>query len=227
MSNTRQYRDNGDTDEFGIKLLHKTTGNKVEMEEGSDHQNGKRYKVNHKFENYMMIGFFKTGKGQERIEMKTDGPNHGGCRQLPKCCWIEPGLDLANCKALLSAEFPHPENHNDRPAPSAKTLNVSLEEKWIGFSVCAYWTTDGSNKWRTVEMYVDPDPFDSNGKPKNNWQEILHETDKGQITTSELAKRSLPTDGEGLEGDIRMHKGTNHDTEMKWARVFEITPPSS
>lgn len=227
MSNTTQYTDNEDTDEFGIRLLHKTTGNKVDMEKGPSHLSGERYEVNHKFENYMMIGYLKTGKGQTHIKMKTDGPNHGGCTSLPKCCWLEPGLDLENCKALLGTEFPHPKHHDERPAPSAKTLNISLKEKWIGFSVSAYSIQEGSQKWRTIEMWVDPDPFDSNDKPKNNWQEILHETDKGQITTPELAKRSLPTDGKGLESEIRMHGARNGDTEMKWLRVFEITPPSS
>jgi hypothetical protein len=226
MSNNTQYRDKGDTNEFGIKLIHKTTGNKVEMEEVSEHGNGKRYNVNHKFENYLLQGYFKTGKGQEKINMKTDGPNHGGCTSLPKCCWVEPNLNLENCKASLQVEFPHPENH-ESPAPSAKTLNVSLEEKEIGFAVAVYWTQDGSNKWRTIEMWVDPDPFDGSGKPKNNWQEIMHETDKGQITTPELAKRQLPTDGLGLAAEIRMHKATKGDTKMKWANVYEIIPPSS
>jgi predicted phosphodiesterase len=210
----------------GVLMLHKITGNKIPMQKGSDHENGQRYNVNHKFENYMMIGYFKTGKGQEVIEMKTDGPNHGGCKKLPKCCWLEPDLDIADCKASLGAEFPHPTNHNDRPAPSAKTLNISLAEKWIGFSVSAYWTQDGSNKWRTVEMWVDPDPFDAKGQPKDGWIKVLHETDKGQITTPELAKRSLFTEGAGLEAEIRCHNATNHDTDMKWCYIYEIIPPT-
>ena len=40
----------------------------------------------------MMIGYFKTGKGQEQIEMKTDGPNHGGCKRGDQCCWTEVDL---------------------------------------------------------------------------------------------------------------------------------------
>jgi hypothetical protein len=29
----------------------------------------------------------------------------------------------------------------------------------------------------------------------------------------------------GIEIEIRMQQGTNHDTEMKWTNVWEIIPP--
>src|SRR5215211_2718967 len=61
-------------------LGYKGTGQKVAMEVGGDPAgNGQRYNVNHKFKNYLIIGYFLIGDGQQQIEHKTDGPHHGGC----------------------------------------------------------------------------------------------------------------------------------------------------
>jgi hypothetical protein len=69
-----------DKDPDGIVIPFKRTGLVVPLLNGSDHSNGQRYSVNHHFKNYMMIGYFKIGKDQKTLEMKTDGPNHGGCQ---------------------------------------------------------------------------------------------------------------------------------------------------
>jgi hypothetical protein len=214
-----------DFDEFGTKMLHAVTGKKVDMLKGSDHRNGQRYNTDHKFKNYMMIGYFKTGQGQDIIEMKTDGPHHGGhTADVPTNTWIEPDIDLKDGQSRVSSEHPHPKNHKSG-AFGIKYGN--LENKWIGFSVVAY--QDG--EYRHVEQYCDKDPFDSNGKPKNNWVKGIDVVDKGQICNidgdnKDGAKRAVPpANGEVLEAEIRMNNGTNHDTEMKWCRVYEIVPP--
>ena len=66
-----------DKDPDGIAIPFRRTGLVVPLLNGSDNSNGQRYSVNHHFKNYMMIGYFKIGKDQDTLEMKTDGPNHG------------------------------------------------------------------------------------------------------------------------------------------------------
>jgi len=61
-------------DEFGTKMLYLTTGQFVDVKVGKNpSKQGQRYNVDHKFKNYMQIGYLKTAKGQKVIEMKTDG----------------------------------------------------------------------------------------------------------------------------------------------------------
>jgi hypothetical protein len=216
----------GDIDEFGMKLLHKITGNKVDMKKGKNHRNGQRYNVNHKFQNYLVQGYFRTGAGQKKIEHKTDGPNHGGCKKLPECMWYELGFVIATGKSELQTEWPHPTNRpvDDSKVEFLKNLDTSFAEQWMGYAIAVYDTPQG----RTMEQWIEKDPFDANGKPKNNWVLTLKAVEKGQIFPSQHIPRKLPVDfDEGLESEIRMHKATNGDTEMKWVRVFEIIPPSS
>ena len=208
-------------DENGVLLIKKITGNFVDMEVGSNHENGQRYNVNHKFKNYMMIGYFKTGPDQEKINMKADGPNHGSCTSLPKCVWIEPQIVLATGQLELGAEYPHPDNHT-APAPSAVNLNRDLRDQWIGWCVICYQ----SGEYREIEVWVDPDGLNAQDQPFNNWQKVLQEVDRGQITTATLAKRELFLTGDGLEAEVRMHGagggGHGDTTDMAYARVYEI-----
>lgn len=212
----------------GVRMLHKTTGNYVEMQVGGDPaDNGQRYNVNHKYINYMMIGYFHTGKSQELIEMKVDGPNHGSCKSLPRCCWTEPAIELEVGKAHISSEWPHPENRPAADAQSAIILNQNLKNKWIGYAVVAYQ----SGQFRTIEQWCDPTGLNSADQPNNNWILTLKETDTGQITNQDLAIRPLPIEGKGLEAEIRMHgdnigHGKPNGTDMKFCRVYEIVNPT-
>lgn len=217
----------GEIDANGMKLLHKITGKTVDMEKGSDHRNGQRYNCNHKFLNYMVQGYFKLGKGQEKIEHKTDGPNHGGCTKLPICMWYELGYEIATGRSELQYEAPHPENH-DIP-DSALDLQIEVKvkpESWIGYMIAIWDSAEG----RRMEQWIDPDPFDTAGKPKNGWIKTMQATEKGQLMPKEYFPRNLvdliPKFENGFESEIRMHQGTNHDTEMKWVKVYEIVPPN-
>ncbi len=205
------------TDANGIKIPYKLTGKSVKINEGSDHRNGKRYNVNHSFENYYMVGYFTLGKGQEIIELKADGPNHGGCTSGDKCTWVEADYNINTGQVYFSAEYPHPTNHpakseNKAQAPTAKAGQT------IGFGVAAFWTPD---KYRRLQIYLDHGGL-VGGKPSNQWKLWLDRTDKGSITTPKLAKRQLPTSGKGLEAEIRMHSATSGDTKMQFGSVHEI-----
>ena len=215
----------GETDEHGTKLLYKVTGKRVEMEEGSDHRNGKRYNVNHKFVNYMMYGFFRTGRGQEKLEMKSDGPNHGGCDKLPQCMWYEPSIVVDTGVAELGGEWPHPDNHNNLPTDFVDKLAHPIKEQWVGYAIVGYTNSRGN---RVIEQWDMVDPFGADGKPKNNWHLNLKVEDtKGKVFPSQYHPRMPPINfDEGLEAEIRMHRATSGDTEMKWTYVAEIIPPS-
>lgn len=175
--------------------------------------------------------------------MKTDGPNHSGCKRGDQCCWTEVDLLMEN-KVLkikdknkkqkstrsfnagdmyISSEFPHPVNHPPPKDFVPPNVGQSLREKWIGFAVVA--KTEG--EYRKIEGWCDPDPFTDPSNPestlKNGWQKYAEALDTGQITNQRLAKRTIPVDyNKGLEAEIRMHKARSGDTQIKWARVYEL-----
>ena len=225
-----------DKDPDGIAIPLRRTGLVVPLLNGSDNSNGQRYSVNHHFKNYMMIGYFKIGKDQDTLEMKTDGPNHGTCTSLPQCTWIEADLSLRNRSVTydnitrnykagqfyFSSEFPHPYNHvasSDAMGPVLQSVPKAGD--WVGFSVAAFENIDG---FRRIQIRYDGNPFDSYGKPANNWEVKLDRVDRGQITNPDLAKRTLPTSyDKGLEAEVRCSGA--HDCEIKWAKIYEIVPP--
>jgi hypothetical protein len=209
----------GGVDKDGIKRIYAATGKEVELEYGARHENGDRYNVNHKFLSYEVTGYYKVSN-TEKIEMKTDGPNHGGCEELPKCMWAEPQFEIKGGKAAVGAEYPHPKNHNDIECSSCKALGTDFTNKWIGYKVIAYTNKEG---YRVYEQWVDPEGLDASGKPANKWVNVMKEVDKGQIVKDSKG-RKLPIEGKGLESEIRCHGG--HDTELKFGKVEEITPPA-
>jgi hypothetical protein len=222
---------NGGFDPFGMKMLFKSTGNKVKMKKADEiHENGQRYNVNHEFKNYIMQGYFKLGSGQEKINHKGDGPNHGGCTSEEDfiCLWYEFDINLSNGKFELQYEFPHNDNHDvdDSKCEHVETVGELKKGKWIGWA-CAYWS-DVTGK-RHMKAFVDKDPFDANGKPKNNWTEGLYAIEKGQIVSDVPIPRDLDkviNHDEAFESEIRMHRATEGDDDMKNCFVYEIIPPS-
>lgn len=239
----------GDLDEHGIKMLHPVTGKFVEVTAGNDHPNGQRYSKNHQFGNYMWIGFLKLGKGQDVMEHKTDGPNHGGCNAagdagpgkkfpITDCCWVEVNISLTDRKKYkkgqfyLSSEHPHPDNFDAPDSAIGDKIFDIKPESWIGYAACAWQ----EGKYRRYQGWVCTDPFDADGKPTNKWELGIDQVDKGQITTPELALRDVQSialnhvkdkskDMVGLESEIRMNNATNHDCKIQWARVYELAMP--
>jgi hypothetical protein len=205
-------------DSDGITRIHKvTSAAPIALEYGARHDNGDRYNANHTFINYEVTGYYLTSE-TEKIEMKTDGPNHSDCDSLPRCQWAEPRIDIANGAASISSEWPHPTNHDDADCPSCQTLHINLEKKWIGYKVIAY--TDAATGMRVYEQWIDPDGLDANDRPVNSWVHMMTETNTGQVMPN--PDRALPTGDRGLEAEIRCHGG--HDTEMKYGKIQEIVP---
>ena len=217
----------GEVDAFGMKILAgKPTGKNVAMEKGTDHENGQRYNVNHEFHNYIMQGYYKLGQGQDAINHKGDGPNHGSCKDADICIWYELHLELSDGKCMLQFEQPHPDNHDvpDSSLESVKAVGKLNAGDWIGWATAYYWGPDGK---RHMKAFVDKTPFDAAGKPTNTWEEVLFAIEKGQIVSGLSLPRNMQAviDHEaGLESEIRMNNGTNGDTEMKNAWVIELEP---
>ena len=235
-------------DEFGTKMLYLTTGQFVDMTVGGNPSGmGQRYNGEHKFKNYMQIGYFKTAKGQEVIEMKTDGPCHG-CNghpaNIPIGMWYEPHLDLKSGESSLHAEAPHSprKDYHDLECEKKVSVEGDIDEEWVGYCVVAYTNNQSQ---RVIEQWVDRHPFDSNGKPANNWIQTLKAVEKGDgkmfPRKAEGIEVAFPRDldavinykfGNGLEAEIRMHgakkkeHGESHGTDMKCSRIYEIIPPS-
>ena len=201
-----------------IRIYPPTSSAAIPMEYGARHENGDRYNANHKFINYEVTGYYLTAN-TELIEMKTDGPNHSGCDELPRCEWAEPRIEIADAHASISSEYPHPVNHPDSACPSCMMLGSSLASRWIGYKVIAYQSPDG---FRIYEQWLDPDGLDAQKKPVNHWTRMMIEKNTGQIIPNPM--RMLPTDGAGLEAEIRCHNG--HETEMRFGKIQEIVPPS-
>ena len=200
-----------------IRIYPATTTPPIKLEYGARHENGDRYNANHTFINDEVTGYFLTAN-TEKIEMKTDGPNHSGCDTLPRCQWAEPRIDIASVRASISSEYPHPTNHPDAACPSCQDLTGSLANQWIGYKVIAYRDAAG---YRVYEQWLDRDGLDADNKPANHWVRMMIETNTGQVMPNPL--RALPTGGAGLEAEIRCHNG--HETQMKLGKIQEIVAP--
>jgi len=200
----------------------KSTGKKVALNVGGNPSGaGQRYNVNHAFTNYVMMGLFQNASSQQLIEMKTDGPNHSGCSQVPRCAWFEPRFEMSG-KSSMSMEMPHtPRKDYDIACSSCKSIPGSYTGKWIGYAVAAYGPKGG----RVVEQWVDPTGTG------NNWQNTIKE--KIDARFHQAQNRDLPIEGRGLEAEIRMHgagnkgHGQSGGTNMKNGFVYEIVQPAS
>jgi len=235
-------------------MLYKTTGNKTDMKVGGNPSgNGQRYNADHKFKNYMQIGYLKTAQGQELIELKTDGPCHS-CHDhpapLPIGMWYEPHLDLNTGNSSLHAEVYHPKDDridlHDLQCEKLVPVEGNINEEWIGYCVVAY---TNSLSQRVIEQWVDRHPFKPDGKPANKWVQTLRAVEKGDGKMFPLKPKiqgqtieiKFPRDldaiinyqfGNGFEAELRMHGADNHEhgqdhgTDMKWCRTYEIIPPN-
>jgi hypothetical protein len=182
--------------------------------------------------NNVGIGYLLTGEGQELVENKHDGPNHSGRTDVDNTAHTctEPAFKIADGQARIGSEHPHPKNGPEIIPDGAIKIGI-LDKKWIGYGSYGYKSSQG---FRAIGLLGTSNPFGPDGKPNNSWQLGFHLIDKGQVCNSgepnagcEL--RQIPPAGEpdGCEYEIRMRRATNHDTEFKWFRVYEIENPNT
>jgi len=151
--------------EQGQQVQYQLTGNKVIMGMGKDHENGQRFNNRHKFKNYVMLGEFKTGKDQEKIEMKTDGGCHGcdgNPTEVPIGMWYELGINVSGGSVELQTEYPHPTNHDVSLSKATfhKDVTGNLDQTWIKYAVMAYSNSEGH---RVIKQFANSD---ANGTPE-------------------------------------------------------------
>lgn len=220
----------------GQALQFVKTGRKIKVEWGSDHRNGQRFNVNHKFENYCSDGIFTTGKGQTVMEEKTDGGCHGcggnDCNDKDNpykiCMWCELGILIDTGEPKADLECPHPDNNSiDLSfATYKKGLGYAIKETDIRFTtVCVYDSKKERNYFMGCTKNINENP-----------ELVLHlkesEICKGQDTKpfAYLFPRDIKTaidhsrDGQGFEAEYRMNNAKSGTSNMKEAYIYEIKP---
>jgi hypothetical protein len=68
-------------------------------------------------------------------------------------------------------EYDHPDYINDLDGTKKLKANNETEiAKWFGRKTIVWTNSDGESV--TARDYIDLDPFDTNGMPKNNWEPL-------------------------------------------------------
>lgn len=173
-------------DEDGVHRIYPATNTpSIKLEYGARHENGDRYNANHPFINYEVTGYYLTAN-TEKIEMKTDGPNHSGCDTLPRCQWTEPRIDIA----ARAREHQLGVSASDEPSrralsvvPGSDGLARQQMDRLQGDRVSR--RRDRLPRLRTVAR------LDADNKPANHWVRMMIETNTGQVMPNPL--RALPS----------------------------------
>ena len=139
----------------------------------------------------LMNGFEATfiGKsigtsGDAHFAMKQFSGNHSGSG-ADKNAWYDTGL-RQDGTIQLQTEFPHPSNHDFELSDSEqfiKKISKNLEGNWLGLKWCVMLVKPGGTRKDGIRcrMWVDEDPLDVNGKPKNGWKLVYDFIDTGQV----------------------------------------------
>ncbi|HET6717116.1 MAG TPA: metallophosphoesterase [Nitrososphaeraceae archaeon] len=178
----------GELDQMGIKWL-VAKGKQSLIEQTRDEADDDRWSGNvtglrNGFEATMIaksIGVSADG----HFAMKQFSGNHSGSG-TEKNAWYDTGV-RSNGEIQLQYEQPHPKNH-DFSLPDSqlfiKNIGKPLDGNTIGLKwSCVTVKPDGSpeNGGVRCRMWVDTDPLDTNGKPKNNWKLVYDFVDTGQV----------------------------------------------
>jgi hypothetical protein len=112
---------------------------------------------------------------EETFSLKIRGGPHIKKKEHTLCC---EGMVpyLSEREKLYSREMTHPNYEFEK-------INMVGEfpkqgEKWIGLKLISYNTSFHNHPGVNMEMYVDKDPLDENGRPKNNWIKMWTFTDE-------------------------------------------------
>ncbi len=89
------------------------------------------------------------------------------------CCELVLRVGEGNASLNYNFEYDHPDYLNDGDGTKKLQANNDTEVgKWFGRKTIVWTNSDGKSV--TARDYIDLDPFNSNGKPENNWKP-LHE----------------------------------------------------
>ena len=202
----------GVLDQMGIKWL-VAKGKQSMIEQTRDEADDDRWSGNvlglrNGFEATMIAK--STGVASDgHFAMKQFSGNHSK-GDWQNNAWYDTGLRLDGT-IQLQTEYPHPKNHKftltDKEQP-IKKISKTLEGNWIGLKwSCITLTKDGDrgNGGVRCRMWVDEDPIDASGKPKNGWKIVYDFVDNGQV----IPKEKVITDEQDCE--IRRSGTKSHE----------------
>lgn len=163
--------------------------------------------------------------GDGHTAMKMWGGNHSGSGTSDNR-WYDIGI-RANGDVQTEWEGPHPDNHEFPCSTCTMTnIGVGMEGNTIGHRWLIFPVVDGGsaeNGGIRFLYWVDTDPLDSNGRPRNNWRLVLDITDTGQIiepssyeadSTQELEMRISDSDDQTLYGGGLHMRYLNRATDL-------------
>ena len=155
------------------------------------------------------IGIGKDG----HFAMKMNGGNHSGTG-ASKQRWYDLGLRVDG-EIQTQWEGPHPKNHtfDAKEKQLIDKISKGLEGNMIGLKwscIKVNGQQDGSpkNGGVRVRMWVDEDPLDANGKPKNNWKLALDVIDGVDMQIIDPQTFSAPDE---LDMEVRRSDTKEHE----------------
>jgi hypothetical protein len=90
------------------------------------------------------------------------------------CCELVLRVGEGNASLNYNFEYNHPDYVNDGDGTKKLQANNDTEiGKWFGRKTIVWTNSDGKSV--IARDYIDLDPFDTNGKPKNNWEPLQEE----------------------------------------------------
>jgi hypothetical protein len=111
----------------------------------------------------------------ETFSLKIRGGPHVKKKEHTLCC---EGMVpyLSEREKLYSREMTHPDYEFEKVDMMGEFPKRG--EKWIGLKLISYNTTFHNHPGVHMEMYVDNDPLDQNGQPRNKWAKMWSFTDE-------------------------------------------------
>ncbi len=153
---------------------------------------------------------------------KFRGGNHTGeYDPHASCCELVLRVGEGNESLGYHFEYDHPVYKFDKDAPTKKLDgdNNTEIDKWFGRKTVVWTNEDGKSV--TARDYIDLDPFDENGKPKNNWKPLQ---EKVFTTLKDFKQYNKPI----LWGGMFTSRVDGFETvDYTIASLREIIPPTS
>ncbi len=156
--------------------------------------------------------------GHAGVTLKVRGGAHASNGDLAACVMFELGLGRSGTppQARFGKELHHPDYDWVKLTPA---FSYALtENKWVGLKMVSY-SSISNPKQAMNEFYLDIDPFDSFGKPKNGWRLFATYKDIEGLSTGRYSK--LVNWG-GWQTTVRSDGW--HDIDFAFPSVREVVP---
>lgn len=155
------------------------------------------------FKNHEVTGYFRPNKAlgtHQALSFKLNGRDEDNIRSLIEFVYPTATHGDVQCNVNF-AHFPYV---NLKQVKQYFSGDRYTEGKWVGIKVVLIVAPDKQSTW--LAMYVDLDPIDENGKPKNNWRL------KADVIFSGVKEYgSIPVTWAGQKDVIRIDGFESHD----------------